>query len=319
MERDSPRPMPEMTTDPPRIVSLLPAATEIVAALGLDADLVGRTHECDWPPSIGHVRRVTASAVAVDDSPGRIDAAVRELSMGGEPLFTLDEAAIANTRPELILTQRLCDVCAVSEMDVRALALRLEPAPRVVTLAGSTLDGVFDDIAGVAAAAGVAERGAALIESLRGRLRSVHLTLQAAAAPRPRVAVIEWTDPLYAAGHWVPEMVRRAGGVDVLAKAGEHSRHSTTEAVREADPEIVLVAPCGVGLARAASEARVLLARADWEWTRGSNARAVWAIDANAYVSRPGPRLIDGVELMARIFNPALFTPLDVGHAERIA
>jgi iron complex transport system substrate-binding protein len=185
----------------------------------------------------------------------------------------------------------------------------------VVTLAGSTLDGVFDDIGNVAAAAGVADRGARLIDALRDRLRAVHLTLKTAAAPRPRVVVIEWTDPPYAAGHWVPEMIGRAGGIDVLAKPGEHSRQVTADAVRVTDPGIVLVAPCGVGLARAAGEARALMAYAGWDWMRG---RAVWALDANSYLSRPGPRLVDGVELMARIFNPALFTPIDPGYAERI-
>jgi len=287
-----------------RIVALLPAATEIVAALGALDQLAGVTHECDFPADAARRPRVTASAVDAHGSPGAIDAAVAELAAAGGAIFSLDAAAIAALAPDVIVTQALCDVCAVSEGDVRARAARLPSAPRVVTLGGTTLDGVFDDVRRVGAAIGRDAEAAALVASLAARLRRVHDTLRAARAPRPRVAVIEWTEPVYAAGHWVPEMVRRAGGVDVLARDGEHSRPRPLAEVVAADPEVVLVSPCGYAARRAADEAARLVGAGAWGWLAG---RRVWAMDANGIVSRPGPRLVDGVEAMAAIFNPALF------------
>jgi iron complex transport system substrate-binding protein len=168
----------------------------------------------------------------------------------------------------------------------------------------------------VAAALGVTDAGDRLLGALRGRLRLVHDTLAAVRAPRPRVAVVEWTDPVYAAGHWVPEMVRRAGGVDALATPGEHSRPRTAAEVCAAEPEVILVAPCGYGVGRAAEEAARLLGQDAWAWARD---RRVWAVDANGLVSRPGPRLVDGVELFARIFNPGCFSPARPAQAARIA
>jgi len=298
-----------------RTISLLPAATEIVAALGALDHLVGVTHECDFPPAAMTRARVTASAIDADADATSVDAQVSRLAREGQPLFTLLERSIAALRPELILTQALCDVCAVSETDVRALASRLSPRPRVLTLSGTTLDGVLADVAGVAGALGAAIAGEQLVDGFRARLRSVHETLRAARAPRPRVVVIEWTDPLFAAGHWAPEVVRRAGGVDVVATAGEHSRRVSMADMRDADPGVVVIAPCGYDARRAAAEARRVLARDEWAWARG---RRVWAIDANALLSRPGPRLIDGVETLARIFNPALFSPVAPEHAIEI-
>jgi iron complex transport system substrate-binding protein len=299
-----------------RTVSLLPAGTEIVAALGALDGLVGVTHECDYPAEVRSRAQVTSSTVDGESAPGAVNGQVRALAQGGSPLFTLHERTIAALRPELVLTQALCDVCAVSETDVRALVRRLRPEPRVVTLSASTLDGVFDDVAHVAAALGATDAGDRLLGELRGRLRLVHDTLKAARAPRPRVAVVEWTDPVYAAGHWVPEMVRRAGGVDALATPGEHSRPRTASEVCAAEPEVILVAPCGYGVVRAAREAARLLDEDAWAWARD---RRVWAVDANGLVTRPGPRLVDGVELFARIFNPGLFPPLYSAQAARIA
>jgi iron complex transport system substrate-binding protein len=287
-----------------RVVSLLPAATEMVAALGALDCLVGVTHECDFPPAAMALPRVTASAVDARASAGAVDAQVRELAVAGAPLFTLRADRIAALRPDLLLTQALCEVCAVSETDVRALAGRLAPEPRIVTLAATSFDGVLDDVARVAEALGRRQEGEALLDVLRARVRAVHERLKAARAPRPRVAVIEWTDPIYAAGHWVPEMVRRAGGVDVLARSGEHSRLVSVEEVAAADPELLVVAPCGYDAPRAAAAARALFALDDWAWARG---HAVWAIDANALLSRPGPRLVDGIETLAAALNPPLF------------
>jgi iron complex transport system substrate-binding protein len=259
---------------------------------------------------------VTSSAVPTHAPPAEVDAAVRDLAATGAPLFALDEAAISALGPDVLLTQALCDVCAVWEGDVRAVAARLAPPPAVVTLGGTTLDGVCDDALRVAEALGRPAAGAALVAALRARLGAVHEALKAARAPRPRVAVVEWTSPVFLAGHWGPEMVRRAGGADVLGTAGAHSVTTSVDALAAADPEVVLVAPCGYDLARAATEARSLLAEPAWAWLAG---RAVWALDANAYLSRPGPRLVDGVELMARVFHPALFGAPDPARAARVA
>ena len=299
-----------------RVVSLLPAGTEIVAALGAMETLVGVTHECDHPAPVCSRARVTRSAVPVKASPAETDARVRELAQAGAPLFTLDEALVAALHPDVLLTQALCEVCAVRESDVRALAARLAPVPRVVTLAGDTLDGVFADVAAVGHALDLASETEELLDGLHARMQSVHATLKAARAPRPRVAIIEWTSPVYPAGHWAPEMVRRAGGTDVLMAPGTHSRATPLAEVERADPEIVVVAPCGYTLERAATEARALVQDAAWAWLAG---RQVWAVDANAFVSRPGPRLVDGIETFARIFNPTLFSPLDPTRARRIA
>jgi len=299
-----------------KVVSLLPAGTEIVAALGALDELVGVTHECDHPETVAARPRVTSSAVAAGgQAAGAVDAEVRALSAAGTSLFSLDERLIAALRPDVVLTQALCDVCAVSETDVRALAARLAPAPRVVTLSGTTLDGVLADVERVAAALGRRAEGEALLDELGSRIRRVHETLKAARAPRPRVAVIEWTDPVYAAGHWVPEMVRRAGGIDALAQPGEHSVPRTVEQVAAADPEILIFAPCGYDVGRATAAGRETLANPAWRWAAGHEA---WAVDANAYVSRPGPRLVDGIELFAGLMHPALFGVPDERRAVKI-
>jgi iron complex transport system substrate-binding protein len=219
------------------------------------------------------------------------------------------EERVRALAPDVIVTQIVCDVCAVSEGDVRALATRLCPSPEVVTLGATTLDGIFDDIRRVAAALDVTDRADALVENARGRMRAIHDTLKAARAARPRVAVIEWTDPIFAAGHWVPEMISRAGGEDILAKPGEHSRTRTLDVVRDADPEFILIAPCGFDLERAASDGERVLCTDDWAWARG---KQVWAVDANAFLSRPGPRVVDGIAVLASIFHPTLFgAPVD--------
>ena len=249
-------------------------------------------------------------------SAGDVDAQVRALAAGGGSLFTLDHERIASLAPDVILTQMLCDVCAVSETEVRALAARLPGPPRVITLNATRLDAVFDDIALVARAIGASDEAEELLAGLRSRLRHVHETLKAARAPRPRVAVIEWSDPPYAAGHWVPEMVKRAGGIDVLAQPGGHSAAVGAGAVRDADPDVLFVSPCGYDGARAHAEALVLLARDEWAWARS---RTVWALDANGIVSRPGPRLVTGVEAIAAAMHPTLFPAPAPEHARQVA
>ncbi len=287
-----------------RVVSLLPGATDIVTALGASEALVGITHECD--ASDTRLPRVTRSALDSHGAPGAIDRAVRAADAAGEPLFALDAGRIAALAPDLLLTQALCDVCAVREDDVRAIANRLPNRPGVVTLSATTLEGVLADIATVAAALGIAEHGRELVARLEERMRGVHQRLALAAAPRPRVVVLEWTDPPFAAGHWVPQMVRRAGGVEMLGAPGERSRTVTVEEVAATRPEIVVVAPCGYDVERAAAEGRHLPRLASWSWLQGVR---LWAIDANALTSRPGPRLVDGIETLAAIMHSTLFPP----------
>lgn len=299
-----------------RIVSLLPAATEIVAFLGATEHLVGITHECDYPDIVASRARVTRSALPHSDDPAVIDAAVREQSGQGHQLFTLDESRIRALHPDVILTQALCDVCAVKESDVRALATRLSPEPQVITLGGTSLDGVYADIQAVADAIDAKSDAEELLAGLHDRVKHVHDTLKAAKAPRPRAALIEWTSPIYIAGHWGPEQIKRAGGVDVAGTAGQHSTTIESAALKAADPEFVFFAPCGYSLARAAAEAQQLLRHPDWTWLEG---RQVWALDANGLVSRPGPRIVDGIEAMARVMNPMIFSRLDERHARRVA
>ncbi len=309
-----------MTTEPGRsavrVVSLLPAGTEIVAALGALESLVGVTHECDFPAEVSRLPRVTASAMDRDASSRAIDAAVRALSSSGAPVFTLDAGDLRRLAPTLILTQSLCEVCAVSEGDVRAIAEVLSPPPRVLPLVGTTLDGVWEDVIAVGAALERSAAAANLLAAIAQRLRRVHETLRPARAPRPRVAVVEWLDPLFAAGHWTPELVRRAGGIDVLATAGAHSVTVTMDQLRAADPEVLLFAPCGFDVERTEREARGLLAGPDWDWARD---RTAWAIDGNAITSRPGPRLADAVEVMAAIFSPTLFAAPAPSYARQLA
>ena len=298
-----------------RIVSLLPAATEIVAALGAMRRLVGVTHACDFPEGARTLPRVTSSALDADASALEIDTAVRTAASEGQTLFALDAARIRALAPDVIITQALCDVCAVSEADVRAVAASLTPSPRIISLGAGTLDDVMQSIGTVGHAIGAQNEAAEVNDALRLRLHAVHLTLKSVRAPRFRVAVVEWTDPLYVAGHWVPDMVRRAGGIDAVATPGEHSRSRTVRELQDAGPEILIFAPCGFDMARSTAEARCTLERPEWEWARPL---PCFAIDGNAFTSRPGPRLVDGVEIFARIFNPRLFSPLGPERAHRV-
>ncbi|MCC6927866.1 MAG: ABC transporter substrate-binding protein [Gemmatimonadaceae bacterium] len=291
------------------IVSLLPAATEILAALGVWGRVAGVTHACDVPDAALRLPHVTASRIDAAHDALDIDRQVHIAAGSGQALFTLDEAMLRALHPALIVTQGLGEVCAIDEREMHRIASTLTPPAQVHTIAARTLEGVLASIEGLALVVGAEDEGRELVAGLRARMRRVHETLKAAGAPRPRVAVIEWTDPVYAAGHWVPDMVRRAGGVDALATAGEHSRPCPAPSVRDAAPDVIVFAPCGFALERADKEARATLARDEWAWARS---KRVVVMDGNAFTSRPGPRLVEGIEIMARLFNPGCFTPLDL-------
>jgi iron complex transport system substrate-binding protein len=273
-----------------RIVSLVPAATEIVWALGATEQLVAVTHDDDFPPAVLSLPRVTRSTIPADANAREIDAHVREAGGRGESTFHLDEQALRDARPEVILGQTLCAVCAIT---LDRIPEKLDRQPEVVPLGASSIEGMFDDIRRVGAVLGCGGDAERLIGDLRSRLDAVETSV--AGLARPRVACLEWLDPLFNGGHWVPEQVRIAGGADVLGTAGARSREIAWGAVIAARPDIVIAMPCGWDAPRAAREAEAL--------GPIGGARIV-GVDGAAYFSRPGPRLVDGVELLASIFHP---------------
>jgi iron complex transport system substrate-binding protein len=230
-------------------------------------------------------------------------------------LFALNAGDIVLLAPTIIITQTLCEVCAVSDGDVRDIAEILTHAPVIIPMTGTTLDGVWADIRRVGATLGRGEQAESLLATLLSRIRRVHYTLAAAGAPRLRVAVIEWLDPIFAAGHWTPELVRRAGGIDVLAQPGTHSERIDVQQIRDAAPELLLFAPCGFDVDRAECEAEALLSTDAWAWARDIE---TWALDGNALTSRPGPRLADAIEVIASIVAPRLFEAPAHSYARRL-
>ena len=284
-----------------RIVSLVPHATELLFALGLGDQVVGVTHECDHPPEAQERRHVTADRLPPGLSAGEIDAAVRDYTDRGEAIYSLDEAALAELSPDLIVTQALCAVCAVSHDDVRAVADRLETRPKVISLDPTTFGETQADVRTIAAATGAGREALDLVARTRARVDAVLAGVDGVER-RPRVAALEWFDPVFVAGHWTPQLIEMAGGEDVLGFAGEHSEQTTWETVAAAEPDVVVAMPCGYDAPRAHEEALRF-----GEQLRSVGAGEVVAVDASAYFSRPGPRLVDGLELLAHILHPDRF------------
>jgi len=282
-----------------RIVSLVPHATELLFALDLADQVVAVTHECDHPPQAIDLPRITRDALPGGLSAAEIDAAVRERTEQGQAIYELDEDALRALEPDLIVTQALCPVCAVSFQDVAKLAAKLPSKPKVISLDPHTLGETLGDVRTVAEATDRRERGIELVAEIAARIDRVKLAVRAAV--RPRVVALEWLDPVFVAGHWTPQLIELAGGEDVLGLPGERSIVVSWDAVLDAAPEIVVVMPCGYDAARARLE---VLEHAGALAALG--ARHVAAVNASAYFSRPGPRLIDGLELLAHIFHPQL-------------
>jgi iron complex transport system substrate-binding protein len=280
-----------------RIASLVPSATEMLFALGLGDSVVAVTHECDFPPEAASKPHLTRSIIPEGLEAGEIDAAVREALGAGRHLYELDEPALAEQRPDLIVTQAVCEVCAVSYDDVVAVAARLTGHPAVLSLDPSTLGEVLADVTRLGEAAGVAEWASELRAELERRLVAVREAV--GDASRPSVLALEWLDPAFVGGHWVPEMIEAAGGRDVLGEPGQKSRTATWGELAASRPEVVVAMPCGWDAAQARSE---VLKRA--EQVAGLGASRVWAVDAAASFSRPGPRLIEGTELLAHLLHP---------------
>jgi iron complex transport system substrate-binding protein len=282
-----------------RIVSLVPAATEIAFALGAGGDVVAVTHDCDFPPAARKLPRVTRSTIAPGSDSRAIDTQVRAAAERGESTFHLDAAALAAARPDVLLGQTLCAVCAVT---VEQLPTTLDPAPAVVPLDGHSLEGIFADIDRVGVALGRRDAAARLVADLRTRIARVGFLV--AGSARPRVACLEWLAPLFNAGHWVPEQVALAGGHDVLGAPLVPSIDVPWDDLVAADPEYLFLVPCGFDADRALAEARVLTDRPDWGDLRAVRDGRAWVLDGNAYFSRPGPRVVDGIELLASLLHP---------------
>ncbi|MEU4570475.1 ABC transporter substrate-binding protein [Micromonospora sp. NPDC023956] len=293
-----------------RLVSLLPSATDIVYALGLGDDLVGVTFECDVPPADRAGKLVVVGGRDTRGmTPGEIDAYVRAQRAAGADLYTLHADALAGLDPDLVLTQDLCRVCALPAGQLTEAMDHLGCRADVLSLDPYTLDEVLGTILAVGRGAGVPDRAEALVDALRSRLAAVATTV--AGRHRPRVAVVEWVDPPFAAGHWIPDLVSAAGGEPVAAHPGGRSTPTTWAALTDAAPEVVLVAPCGFDLAGATRQAEQVASRFP--------GAAVWAIDADALVVRPGPRLVDGVEAIAAILHPDVVAPSPAGTTARLA
>ena len=280
-----------------RIVSLVPSATEMLFALGLGDSVVAVTHECDFPPEAERKPSITRSLIPDGLSAGEIDARVRELTAAGGALYEFDEAELGDLQADLIVTQGLCAVCAVSYEDVRAVAARLPGRPEVLSLDPETLGEVLDDCVRLADACGTRGRGEQLRTELQARLDAVPEVVDR--ADRPRVLALEWLDPPFVGGHWVPEMIELAGGSDALGRTGERSRTAEWDELAAAKPEVVVAMPCGWDAARARAEAL-----AHGERIAALSAERVYAVDAAASFSRPGPRLVEGTELLAHLLHP---------------
>jgi iron complex transport system substrate-binding protein len=280
-----------------RIASLVPSATEALFALGLGDQVVAVTHECDFPEAVRALPRLTSSVIEEGLEPGVIDARVREVTGRGESLYRLETEMLDRLEPDLIVTQALCAVCAVSYDEVCDIAGQLASRPRVISQDPTTLDEMLADMLELAEAAGIVEHGAEVVAELRARLDDLREAV--AREPRPRVVALEWLDPVYVGGHWVPEMIGIAGAQDVLGAPGEKSRVVDWDEVAAADPDVVIAMPCGLYCEEAATQSR---AYADQLQALGAG--QVVAVDAASSYSRPGPRLVDGTELLAHLFHP---------------
>ena len=282
-----------------RIVSLVPSATETLFALGLGPDVIAVTHECDYPPAVRELPKITRDVLPAGLTAGQIDAAVKERTLAGQSIYELDADLLHDLRPDLIVTQELCSVCAVSYDDVRAVAEEIDTHPRVISLDPHTVGEVLGDVRTLAQATDRKDAAVDLVRDASARIDRVRLAVRG--ARRPRVAALEWLDPPFAAGHWTPQLIAYAGGEDVLGFAGEKSQERTWQEVAACQPDIVVVMPCGYDAEIAHREAEM-----HRDELAAVGAGEVVAVDAAAYFSRPGPRIIDGLELLAHIIHPEL-------------
>ena len=289
-----------------RIVSFLPSATEMVCALGLQDQLVGITHECDYPPEISSKTVVVRPSIALERMSLReIDANVSARLRNGQSLYAVDEKLLRDLAPTLILTQDLCQVCAPSGNEITQALKVLRPTPRILWFTPKTLVGIEENLRELGLVTCRLQRAEAVIQSGRERLERV-ATLTRATPVRPRVFCMEWVDPVYCSGHWVPEMVDLAGGIDVVSRRGADSVRVAWREVLDWAPEVLVVSPCGFNLASATQQALQLVQFEGWAELPATRKNRVYAVDANSFFARPGPRVIDGVELLAHLIHPEL-------------
>jgi iron complex transport system substrate-binding protein len=290
-----------------RIVSLLPSCTEIVCALGLGDRLVGRSHECDYPPLVRRLPACTAPKLDVGAPSGEIDRQIKSLLQDALSIYHVDAGNLQELRPDVILTQSQCEVCAVSLTEVeKAVGGWTGTRPHIISLAPGRLADVWTDILQVAESLDARQRGVELVERLQQRIENI-VARTRNLARRPTVACIEWPDPLMAAGNWVPEMVELAGGQSLFGEAGKHSPWLDWEVLRERDPEIIVAMHCGFDLARTRTEVSALAGRSGWENLRAVRNGQVYLTDGNQYFNRPGPRLVESLEILAEIICPDVF------------
>jgi iron complex transport system substrate-binding protein len=290
-----------------RIVTLLPSATEIVCALGFEAALVGRSHECDFPPSVARLPALTEAKFNPEGTSAEIDQRVKKIVADALSVYRVDAPKLRELRPDVIVTQSQCEVCAVSESDVEAaVAEWLGTRPRIVSLAPYALDDIFTDMQRVADALGASPRGVELVAQLRNRLAAIAGKARNA-AERPTVATIEWIDPMMAAGNWMPTLVEIAGGTNLFGTAGEHSPWMKFDDLAAKDPDVILISPCGFNMDRAAKDLPVLTNQPKWQQLAAVRNRQVFMADGNQYFNRPGPRIAESLEILAEIVHPELF------------
>jgi iron complex transport system substrate-binding protein len=291
----------------PRIVSLIASATEIVCALGFRQSLVGRSHECDFPPSVAELPVCTEPKLRTDVSSAEIDRQVKRILSDALSVYRVDAEKLRELRPDVVVTQSQCEVCAVSLKDVeQALCNWLDSRPQIVSLEPNALADVWQDIRRVADALGASARGGELIARLTQRMSAI--AAKARARPqKPTVACIEWIDPLMAAGNWMPELVEMAGGVNLFGAAGKHSPWMTWEQLLQKDPDVIVVLPCGFDIERSRKEMPALTQKPDWADLRAVRNRRVYLTDGNQYFNRPGPRLAESLEILAELFHPNEF------------
>lgn len=299
---------PELNDPNRKIVTLLPSATEIVCALGLRGDLVGRSHECDFPPGVEALPILTSAQIQSDAPSAEIDGEVKSLLERGLSLYRVDAEALKALAPGVVVTQTQCEVCAVSLNELEG-ALRdwTQGRPLLISLSAVSLAGLWDDIRRVGEACFVPERAEALVRKLRARMEAVRARA-AGSTRRPRVAMLEWLDPLMGAGNWMPELVEMAGGVPLFGKAGEHSPWLSWEEFAASEPDLVLVLPCGFSLERVRAEMPVLTSRPEWPALAAVRRSQVYLLDGNQYFNRPGPRLAESLEILAEILHPEIFS-----------
>lgn len=286
-----------------RIVSLLPSATDIVCSLGLRDRLAGRTHECDWPPGIEEVPVMTSNVLDTHSMSSReIDRAIGAKAHSGSSIYHLDVEALGAAQPDLILTQELCEVCAVSYREVAAAARMLDAGTKVVSLEPRGIDDILDHVRLVGEITGSEDAAREVVDDARRRLDRLRET--GSNQRPPRVFCVEWLDPVYAAGHWVPEQVEIAGGAEVLGRRRKPSHRVEWEEVVEARPEFLILLPCGLTIERATAELEALTSRPGWDELPAVREGRVWAVDGPSYFNRPGPRVVRGAEILASILRP---------------